>query len=252
MTQRFVGQVVIVTGGASGIGRATVLAFAREGARVIVADRDASQGESVAEEVRRADGQAWFHGVDVADGASVRALVETTVAREGRLDVAFNNAGINISGKSLADVEDADFDRVLAVNLRGVFLCMKYEIRAMLSTGGGAIVNTASVGAHVGAPQIPAYVASKHGVLGLTRSAAIEYAASGIQINAVSPGATATPMLEEWMKDPKVLEYMAKQSPIGRIAAPEEVAQAVLFLASSEASFVAGHALVVDGGMTCL
>jgi NAD(P)-dependent dehydrogenase (short-subunit alcohol dehydrogenase family) len=252
MMQRFEGKVVIVTGGASGIGRATVLAFAREGARVIVADRDASKGEGTAEEVRREGGKAWYHGVDVADSASVRMLVDATLAREGRLDVAFNNAGINISGKSLADVEDADFDRVLAVNLRGVFLCMKYEIRAMLRTGGGAIVNTASVGAHVGAPQIPAYVASKHGVLGLTRSAAIEYAAAGIRVNAVSPGATATPMLDEWLKDPKVVEYVKKQAPIGRIAGPEEVARTVLFLASPEASFVAGHALVVDGGMTCL
>ena len=252
MTMRFDGKVVIVTGGGSGIGRASVIAFAAEGGRVIVADRNAASAEAVVEQVRSTGGAAWYHPVDVADSDSVRELVESTVASQGRLDVAFNNAGINISGKALADVEETDFDAVLAVNLRGVFLCMKYEIRAMLRTGGGAIVNTASVGAHVAAPQIAAYVASKHGVLGLTRNAAVDYAASGIQINAVSPGATATPMLAEWLKDPKIVEYVKQQQPNGRIAEPAEIARAVLFLASPEASFVAGHALIVDGGMTCL
>ena len=252
MNGRFAGKVVIVTGGGSGIGRATVHAFAGQGAQVVVADRDAVQGQAVAEAVRSAGGSADFQWVDVADAASVQRLVDSVVAAHGRLDIAFNNAGINVPGKPLDELDPADFDRVVAVNLRGVFLCMKYEITAMLRTGGGAIVNAASVGAHVGAPGICAYTASKHGVLGLTRNAAIEYSARGIRVNAISPGATDTPMLAEWTKDPKIVDYLKQQHPIGRYAQAEEMARAVLFLASEDASFIAGHSLLVDGGLTCL
>jgi NAD(P)-dependent dehydrogenase (short-subunit alcohol dehydrogenase family) len=250
--QRFVDKVVIVTGAADGIGRATALEFAAEGARVVVADQNARRGAETTRDILAVGGQARFIEVDVADEVSVNSMVQQTLSDYGRLDIAFNNAGINRSGPAVADVSVTDFDRVVAVNLRGVFLCMKYEIAAMLQTGGGAIVNTASVGGHIAAPGTAAYNASKHGVVGLTRSAAIEYAARGIRVNAVSPGATRTPMLENWMQDPAIVDYLRQQHPIGRFAEPREIARVVLFLASEDASFVVGHPLLVDGGLVCI
>lgn len=252
MNQRFANKVVIVTGAGSGIGRATAIEFAGEGARLMVADRNVESGRETLDLVRQGGGEASFFEVDVARAASVEALVAATLATYGRLDVAFNNAGISQTSRPLAEVDDADFDRLIAVNLRGVFLCMKHEIRAMLKGGGGAIVNTASVGGQVAAPELGAYVASKHGVVGLTRAAAIDYAAKGIRINAVSPGATATPMLAEWTKDPAIVKMLNEQHPIGRYAQAREIARVVLFLASSDASFVVGHSLLVDGGLVCL
>ena len=250
--QRFTDKVVIVTGAADGIGRATAFEFSAEGARVVVADRNPVRGAETAAAIDGAGGHARFIEVDVADAASVQRMVACTLDAYGRLDIAFNNAGISSASFSLADIPDEDFDRVIAVNLKGVFLCMKHEIAAMLRGGGGAIINTASVGGHVVAPGIAAYNASKHGVIGLTRTAAIEYATRGIRVNAVSPAATRTPMLENWTKDPKVVEYLEQQHPIGRFAEAREIARAVLFLASDDASFITGHPLLVDGGLVCI
>jgi NAD(P)-dependent dehydrogenase (short-subunit alcohol dehydrogenase family) len=250
--RRFVDKVVLITGAGGGIGRAAALEFAQEGGRIVVADRNMAIGRETVDAIRKGGGEAHFVEVDVADGKSAKAMVDAAVATYGRLDVAFNNAGINVPGPALADVADEDFDRMIAVNLRGVFLCMKHEIRAMLACGGGAIINTASVGAHVAAAGIGAYVAGKHGVVGLTRTAAIEYASKGIRVNAVSPGATKTPMLDEWLKDPAVGELLNQQHPIGRYAQPREIARVVLFLASDDASFVVGHPLLFDGGLVCL
>jgi len=250
--RRFVDKVVLITGAGGGIGRATALEFAQEGGKVVVADRNVAIGQETVGLIREKSGEARFVAVDVADSESVEAMVDFAMSAYGRLDVAFNNAGINVPGPPLADVTDEDFDRMIAVNLRGVFLCMKHEIRTMLASGGGAIINTASVGAHVAAAGIGAYVAGKHGVVGLTRTAAIEYASKGIRINAVSPGATQTPMLNEWLKDPAVGELLNQQHPIGRYAQAREIARVVLFLASDDASFVVGHPLLVDGGLVCL
>ena len=250
--KRFDEKSIIVTGGGSGIGRATALEFAAEGGSVVVADHNRVLGEETVALIRDSGADAAFVDVDVSQDESVKAMVAFAVARRGRLDVAFNNAGINVAGPRMADIEERDFDRIMAVNLKGVFLCMKHEINAMLRTGGGSIINTASVGGHIAAAGIGPYVASKHGVVGLTRTAAVEYASQGIRVNAVSPGATRTAMLEEWLKDPAVVAQVNQQQPIGRFAMPTEIARVVLFLASEDASFVVGHPLIVDGGMVCL
>jgi NAD(P)-dependent dehydrogenase (short-subunit alcohol dehydrogenase family) len=250
MNKRFDGKCVLVTGAGSGIGQATALAFAAEGARLILSDVDESGGRETLTAAQKHGVDAEFLRADVSRAADCAAMVDRAVARFGRLDVAFNNAGINIAAAPIADVDEAAWQRIVGVNLTGVFLCMKYEIAAMRRTGGGAIVNTASVGGLIGTAGVTAYCATKHGVVGLTKSAALDHIKDGIRINAICPGGTRTAMLAEWFKDPEVERAALAGTPIGRMADPAEIARTVLFLASDESSFMVGHALVADGGLT--
>ena len=250
MTQRFAGKSVLVTGAGSGIGRAAALAFASEGARLIVADVNEPDGLATVAAAQERGTEAEFVRADVSRSGDCAAMVERALARFGRLDVAFNNAGINLSVAPIAEVKESDWDRILAVNLTGVYLCMKHEIPAMKRGGGGAIVNTASVGGLIGTAGVTAYCATKHGVVGLTKSAALDHIRDGIRINAVCPGGTRTAMLAEWFKHPEVERAALAGTPIGRMADPAEIARTVLFLASEESSFMVGHALVADGGLT--
>ncbi len=250
----FDGKVALVTGGAGGIGRTTALAFAAAGAAVVVADRDEKAGTQVAEEIVANGGRAGFVQVDVARATDVQRMVDFAVSRFGRLDVAFNNAGIELESKPTADCDEDTFDRVINVNLKGVWLCMKYEIAQMLAQGGGgAIVNTASVAGLIGAPLMPAYCASKHGVVGLTKAAAAEYGRQKIRVNAVCPGVINTPMMERAFEaDPRRRARMERVHLLKRVGEPQEVANAVLFLCSDAASFVTGHPMAVDGGMVAI
>jgi len=247
---RFVDRCVLVTGGGSGIGRATAQLFAAEGARVVVVDQNEGEAEKTVGLIKDAGGTAFGCAADVSREADCRTMVDRAVKAFGELNVAFNNAGVGASGFAVADEEEVAWDRLVDVNLKGIFLWMKYEIPAMLAAGGGAIVNTASVAGLVGERGIGAYAASKHGVVGLTRTAALDYIGQNIRINAVCPGATRTRILADWFQDPKVEEFILSRHPIGRIAEPEEIGRAVLFLASDDASFVVGQALAVDGGLT--
>jgi len=250
MGGRFAGRGILVTGSGSGIGRAAALLFAEEGGRVVVVDQDENEAQATAKSIRENGGEALAIGADVSREADCRGMVERALAAYGRLDVAFNNAGVGASGFAVADEEEVTWSRLIDVNLKGIFLAMKYEIPAMVGAGGGAIVNTASVAGLVGERGIGAYSASKHGVVGLTRTAALDYIGQGVRINAVCPGATRTRMLANWFQDPKVEAFILSRHPIGRIAEPEEIARAVLFLASDDASFIVGQALAVDGGLT--
>jgi NAD(P)-dependent dehydrogenase (short-subunit alcohol dehydrogenase family) len=250
MSRPFDGKVVLVTGGGSGIGRASAHAFARQGARVVVADRVADGGDQTVRLIEQVGGEALFVSVDVSRAAQVEALIETAVARWGRLDCAHNNAGIAEAPVRLIDMPEETWDRTIDTNLKGVWLCMKYEIRQMLTQGNGAIVNTSSVVGLVGVGRQPAYVASKHGVVGLTQVAALEYATAGIRVNAVCPGAIRTPAIESYLgSGPGIEPQVVAQHPIGRLGTPDEVAEAVVWLCSDAASFVTGHALAVDGGV---
>jgi NAD(P)-dependent dehydrogenase (short-subunit alcohol dehydrogenase family) len=250
MSGRFAGRGILVTGAGSGIGRAAAQLFANEGGRVAVVDQDENEALATVTSIRQAGGEALAIGADVSREADCRGMVERALAAYGRLHVAFNNAGIGASGFAVADEEEVTWSRLIDVNLKGIFLAMKYEIPAMVSAGGGAIVNTASVAGLVGERGIGAYSASKHGVVGLTRTAALDYIGQGVRINAVCPGATRTRILANWFQDPKVESFILSRHPIGRIAEPEEIARTVLFLASDDASFIVGHALAVDGGLT--
>lgn len=250
MAGRFEGKSVIVTGGAGGIGRAACLGFAAEGGSVLVADMEEAEGERTAAMVREAGGRALFRKVDVSRSEDCGGMVEAAVSAHGGLDVAFNNAGIGGSGIALHEEEEFAFDRMIAINLKGVFLSMRHEITAMLKNGGGTIVNTASVAGLVGNPGLSSYCAAKHGVAGLTRAAALDYIGKGIRINAVCPGGTRTRLLEAWFQDPAVERHVMALHPIERLAAPEEIARVALFLASPKSSFMVGCAVPVDGGLT--
>lgn len=246
---RFADKVVIVTGASTGIGRATAIAFAREGARVVIGDFDDAAADT-ASAITDAGESAMFVKADVSQDASVQGLVQAAIDTHGRLDIGFNNAGLLPRTADLADMSVEDFDRTIAVDLRGVFLCMKYQIAQMLGNGGGAIVNTASVAGLVADPGMAPYVAAKHGVVGITKAAALDYATRNIRVNAVAPGLVATPMTERWLADPAFKEKLLQNSPIGRAARPEEIATTVLYLSSDAASFVTGQTYVVDGGQT--
>ncbi len=251
MNISFENKIALVTGAGSGLGLATAKAFAASGASVVLADANETAVRSLADELSARGHKTLAIHCDVADDAEVEAMVERTVATFGRLDAAYNNAGVQNIIAEAADASRDDFDRVMAVNLRGVWSCMKFELRQMLRQGSGAIVNCSSIGGLVGGAGRGTYQASKHGVLGLTKSAALEYAARGIRINAVCPGIIHTAMLDKMMEtQADALGTMLKDVPIGRLGRPEEIANAVLWLCSSAASFMIGHALAVDGGYT--
>jgi NAD(P)-dependent dehydrogenase (short-subunit alcohol dehydrogenase family) len=250
------GKVALITGGGSGIGRATALAFAREGAKLVIADQNEQGGGQTVRMISDGGGEATFVEVDVTEGSAVQSLISSTIDRYGRLDCAHNNAGISglgiagTEGKPVADFPEERWERVIAVNLTGVWLCMKYEIAQMVRQGGGAIVNTSSILGLVGYAGGCAYVASKHGVAGLTKTAALEYAEQGVRVNCVCPGFIDTPMIAPILSNPERKAEILASEPVNRFGKPEEVAAAVVWLCSDAASFVTGHTMTVDGGYT--
>ncbi|MHB9025032.1 MAG: SDR family oxidoreductase [Armatimonadota bacterium] len=250
MTTSMEGKVALVTGGASGIGRATALAFARKRAKVVVADVQEDGGNETVRLITESGGEALFVKTNVADAQEVEALITRTVEQFGRLDYACNNAGIEGQMASTADCTEENWDRTLAINLKGVWLCMKYELPQMLAQGGGAIVNMSSVAGLVGFVNLPAYCASKGGVDQLTKTAALEYARMNIRVNAICPGVIRTAMVDRVCGGSAEAEaQFTSMEPVGRMGKPEEIADAVLWLCSDGASFVTGHLLVVDGGL---
>jgi len=248
----FAGRVAFITGGASGIGRATALAFARVGASVAVADVSEKGNQETARLIEEESGRALAVKFDVSRSDDVQTALNNTIGAFGRLDFAFNNAGIEPKNPApTADYEEEEWNRIIDIDLRGVFLCMKHEIPLMLKQGGGAIVNTSSGAGIIGIKGSPAYTAAKHGVIGLTRAAALDYAGQNIRVNAICPGYIATPMMDRFTGGtPEGRAKVISEEPIGRMGRPEEIANAVLWLCSDAASFVVGHALVVDGGQT--
>jgi len=251
MDRSFEGKVAVVTGAASGMGLVTARSFAEAGAAVALADIDERAARTAVDDLIAAGHRAIAVRCNVADEAEVAAMVDQTVETFGRLDAAFNNAGIQSPAVETADASGAEFDRVIAVNLRGVWNCMKYELKQMRQQGSGAIVNCSSIGGLIGLPGRAVYHAAKHGVLGLTKSAALEYASRGIRINAVCPGTVDTPMVSAMLaKEADAMKEIMRDQPIGRLGRPEEIASAVLWLCSPGAGFVIGHALTVDGGFT--
>lgn len=250
MANQLQGKVALITGAGSGIGRASALIFAREGAKVVVVDVNVAGSEETVQLVKAAGGTAMCVKADVGSAADVEAMVNTTVATYGRLDCAYNNAGIEGKQASVLDDTEENWERVLRINLIGVWLCMKYEIAQMRKQGNGAIVNTASDAGLLGVPRMGAYVASKHGVVGITKSAALECAKTGIRVNAVCPGVIQTPMIERVTGlRPGMVERMIAGEPVGRAGKPEEIGEAAAWLCSDAASFVTGFAMSVDGGI---
>ena len=251
MNLSFQNKVALVTGAASGMGLATATAFAENGAAVALVDINENAVRAAAEKLTAAGHKALAIRCNVVDEAEVAAMVKQTVSTFGRLDAAYNNAGVQSPAVETADASGAEFERVIGINLRSVWNCMKYELQQMREQGSGAIVNCSSIGGLVGIPGRAIYHASKYEVIGLTQSAALEYASRGIRINAVCPGTIETPMVAEMLaKEPDAMKEILRDQPIGRLGRPEEVAAAVLWLCSPEASFVIGHPLVVDGGYT--
>jgi NAD(P)-dependent dehydrogenase (short-subunit alcohol dehydrogenase family) len=245
----FSGKVALVTGGSRGIGRATAMLFAQSRAKVVIGDVDPAGDETV-KAIKRDGGEATFVRTDVSDESDVKNLIATAVKTYGGLHCAFNNAGVLPPTVALVEMEESTFDQTLAVDLKGVFLCMKHEITHMLQNGGGAIVNTASIAGLIAEPGISAYIAAKHGVIGLSKAAAVEYASKGIRINALAPGLVNTAMTKAWFDDPNMSAYFIANTPIGRVSQPAEIAGMVLFLCSDLASFTVGQTFVIDGGYT--
>lgn len=243
------GKIALVTGGSSGIGKATALAFAQRGAKIVIASRGQEKGKAALAEIKALGVEALWLQTDVSQAAQVEAMVKSTLVAFGRLDYAFNNGGSGGRGGWVADVEEADWDATVDGYLKSVWLCMKYELRAMLEQGHGAIVNNSSVDGQRAFPWDAVYSAAKHGVLGLTKSAAMQYAPKGIRINAVCPGWIRTPPVEDMIdNNPEAEHGMLQHQPIGRLGEPEEVAEAVVWLCSDQASLIIGTALAVDGG----
>ena len=249
--RRFAGKVAFVTGAGSGIGRATAIAFAAEGAEVVLADIDTVGNEQTARLVAEHGGRVLAVKCDVTSSSDIQAVIGQTVQEFGRLDVAFNNAGIEQPPAPLVDIDEDEWSRLLDIDLRSAFLCMKYEIPAMLEHGGGSIVNTSSGAGVVGIRGQAAYVAAKHGLIGLTKSAALDYAAQGVRVNAICPGIIETPMMDRFSGGtPEGRDRVIGQEPVGRMGRPEEIASAVLWLSSDLGAFATGHAMVIDGGQT--
>jgi len=249
MEKIFDGKVALVTGGSFGIGRATAVAFAKRGAKVVVADWMEDKENETIRLVKNAGSDAMFVHCDVSSSTEVKNMIEKTIAHFGRLDYAFNNAGIEGATANTHECTEENWDKTIGINLKGIWLCMKNEIPYMLKEGKGAIVNCASVAGLISFPGLPAYVVSKHGVVGLTKTAALEYARQGIRINAVCPGVIKTPMIDRVTgKDKEIEKQYISMEPVGRMGNPEEVGEAVIWLCSDSASFVTGHALPVDGG----
>ncbi|MCB1846238.1 MAG: glucose 1-dehydrogenase [Halieaceae bacterium] len=246
--QQFRGKVALVTGAGSGIGRATALQLAAQGAAVVVADASAS-GAETASGIETQGGRAEFIQADIRDSAAVAGMIDLATGRFGRIDIAVNNAGVDPEVAPEAEWDEMALDQVLSVNVKGLFLCMKYEIEQMLAGDGGAVVNLASAAGLIGIANKPAYTASKHAVVGLTRAAALQYASRGIRINAVCPGAVDTPMLRHNLPKGAKISSVAANHPIGRLASADEIARTILWLCSDQASYVVGHALAVDGGL---
>ena len=246
----FSNKIVLVTGAASGIGLACAQTFASGGAKVIVADRHREVGEAAAADIRAAGGQASFVEVDVADAASVQAMVDATLAAHGRLDIAVNNAGVAGRRNPTDRYSLDDWQHIIGINLTGVFHCLRAELPAMIAGGGGAIVNLASILGSVGMAGTPAYTASKHGVVGLTRTAALDSAQHGIRVNSVGPGFIETPMIAQALSDAAMTAHLITQHPIGRLGQAQEIANTIAFLCSDQASFITGSYYTVDGGYT--
>lgn len=249
MPGRLQNKVGLVTGAGSGIGRASALAFAAEGAKVVVADTIAANGEETVMLIRGAGGEASFVKTDVSKASEVQAMVTKAVEIYGRLDCAYNNAGVVVTPRLTPDTTEEDWDRVISVNLKGVWLCMKYEIPQMLKQGNGAIVNASSMLGMIGLAKRSAYAASKHGVVGLTKVAALEYANAGIRVNAICPAVVRTPLVESIIaSDPEAETQLISMIPMERLGTLEEMAEVVVWLCSDASSFVTGHAMLVDGG----
>lgn len=251
MSTEYTDKVAVITGASSGIGFATAQAFAKQGAKVVIADVQVQKGEQAVAELKKMGAEAMFVKTDVSDAKQVENLVAQTIATYQRLDFAINNAGIDGDRAPTADCTEENWDRVIDINLKGVWLCMKHEIPQMLKQGGGCIVNIASIAGVVGFQNVPAYCASKGGVIQLTKTAALEYAKQGVRINAVCPGVIKTPMVAGvFEKDPKMEEALNAGTPIGRLGSPEEIASAILWLCSEHAGFMNGQPVIMDGGFT--